>query len=458
MSGSAPARRSARTASSKAAPRSAATTGSSSSPRSARCRRTRSTPASRPTLEIGDRNTIREYCNFNIGTAQDAGTTRVGDDNWLMNYVHIAHDCVVGSQTIIAGYAGLAGHVHARRLGDRRRDERAAPVRARRRARDDRLPGPRVARRAAVHDGRRPSARGARLQCRGAAPARLLGRAHRRRQADAPSALPRRPRPSTTRGHGSRRSRRACPRRPTTCAWSATSWRRPREASPAERGPLPMTAESPRFAMVAGEASGDLLGGLTAGRACARAGRSSSPRASAARRWPRTASQPGGRTTSCRYAATSRCSATSARSSAIRNAARRAAARRQARCLHRHRRARLQPRRRAEAEGARRQDDPLHQPVDLGLARQANREDRPRRRPGAVHLSVRARDLRQAENQRRLRRPSARQRDPVRGAARRRARRARHRRRTRRWSRCCPAAGAPRSSMSRRACSAPPPR
>ncbi|MGZ5203534.1 MAG: acyl-ACP--UDP-N-acetylglucosamine O-acyltransferase [Caldimonas sp.] len=67
------------------------------------------------TLEIGDRNTIREYCNFNLGTVKDSGTTRVGDDNWLMNNVHIAHDCVVGNQTIIAGYAGLAGHVH---LGD----------------------------------------------------------------------------------------------------------------------------------------------------------------------------------------------------------------------------------------------------------------------------------------------------------------------------------------------------
>lgn len=66
-------------------------------------------------LEIGDRNTIREYCNFNLGTAQDSGTTRIGNDNWLMNNVHIAHDCIVGDQTIIAGYAGLAGHVH---LGD----------------------------------------------------------------------------------------------------------------------------------------------------------------------------------------------------------------------------------------------------------------------------------------------------------------------------------------------------
>jgi UDP-N-acetylglucosamine acyltransferase len=67
------------------------------------------------TLQIGDRNTIREYCNFNLGTAQDAGTTTIGSDNWLMNNVHIAHDCVVGNQTIVAGYAGLAGHVQ---LGD----------------------------------------------------------------------------------------------------------------------------------------------------------------------------------------------------------------------------------------------------------------------------------------------------------------------------------------------------
>ena len=72
--------------------------------------------AGEPTrLEIGDRNTIREYCNFNLGTAQDEGVTRIGDDNWLMNNVHIAHDCVVGNQTIMAGYAGLAGHVE---LGD----------------------------------------------------------------------------------------------------------------------------------------------------------------------------------------------------------------------------------------------------------------------------------------------------------------------------------------------------
>jgi UDP-N-acetylglucosamine acyltransferase len=66
-------------------------------------------------LEIGDRNSIREFCTINTGTVQDAGTTRIGSDNWIMNSVHIAHDCQVGSNTIIAGYAGLAGHVH---LGD----------------------------------------------------------------------------------------------------------------------------------------------------------------------------------------------------------------------------------------------------------------------------------------------------------------------------------------------------
>jgi UDP-N-acetylglucosamine acyltransferase len=62
-------------------------------------------------LEIGDRNMIREYCTFNCGTAQDTGTTRVGDDNWIMAYVHIAHDCQVGSHTTFANAATLAGHV-----------------------------------------------------------------------------------------------------------------------------------------------------------------------------------------------------------------------------------------------------------------------------------------------------------------------------------------------------------
>jgi len=63
-------------------------------------------------LEIGDRNLIREFCTLNCGTAQDNGVTRIGSDNWLLAYVHIAHDCVVGNNTIFSNNASLAGHVH----------------------------------------------------------------------------------------------------------------------------------------------------------------------------------------------------------------------------------------------------------------------------------------------------------------------------------------------------------
>lgn len=69
--------------------------------------------AGEPTrLEIGDRNTIREYCNFNIGTAQDASVTRIGNDNWFMASVHIGHDCQVGNNTIMANNVTLGGHIH----------------------------------------------------------------------------------------------------------------------------------------------------------------------------------------------------------------------------------------------------------------------------------------------------------------------------------------------------------
>lgn len=72
--------------------------------------------AGEPTrVEIGDRNTIREYCTINAGTVQDAGVTRLGDDNWIMGYVHIAHDCQIGSNTIFASNAQVAGHCH---IGD----------------------------------------------------------------------------------------------------------------------------------------------------------------------------------------------------------------------------------------------------------------------------------------------------------------------------------------------------
>jgi UDP-N-acetylglucosamine acyltransferase len=72
--------------------------------------------ADEPTrLLIGDRNTIREFCTISRGTTQDLGETTIGDDNWIMAYCHIAHDCVVGNKTIMANNTTLAGHVH---LGD----------------------------------------------------------------------------------------------------------------------------------------------------------------------------------------------------------------------------------------------------------------------------------------------------------------------------------------------------
>ncbi len=62
-------------------------------------------------LEIGDRNVIREFVSFNRGTEDGGGLTRIGDDNWLMAYVHIAHDCLVGNNTIFSNASSLAGHV-----------------------------------------------------------------------------------------------------------------------------------------------------------------------------------------------------------------------------------------------------------------------------------------------------------------------------------------------------------
>ena len=62
-------------------------------------------------VEIGDNNTFREYCTLNRGTVEDAAVTRVGNNNWIMAYVHIAHDCQVGSHCIFANGTSLAGHV-----------------------------------------------------------------------------------------------------------------------------------------------------------------------------------------------------------------------------------------------------------------------------------------------------------------------------------------------------------
>jgi len=62
-------------------------------------------------VEIGDRNTFREFCTINRGTVQDAGVTRIGNDNWIMAYVHFAHDCQIGNNAIFANLAQIAGHV-----------------------------------------------------------------------------------------------------------------------------------------------------------------------------------------------------------------------------------------------------------------------------------------------------------------------------------------------------------
>jgi UDP-N-acetylglucosamine acyltransferase len=62
-------------------------------------------------LLIGDDNTIREFCSLNLGTMQGGGATRIGSDNWIMAYVHIAHDCVIGDHTVLASSTQLAGHV-----------------------------------------------------------------------------------------------------------------------------------------------------------------------------------------------------------------------------------------------------------------------------------------------------------------------------------------------------------
>ena len=189
-----------------------------------------------------------------------------------------------------------------------------------------------------------------------------------------------------------------------------------------------MNPEAPRIAMVAGEASGDVLAGLLLDGLRARwpglvaegiGGPQMAERGFQAW-WPHDKLAVRG------YVEVLRPLPRDPRHP---QPADRAADEGQARCLHRRRRARLQPRPRGQAAGRRREDGALRQPLDLGLARQAGREDQEGGRPGAVHLPVRARDLRQARGQRGLRRPSDRQRDPDRAAAGRGARRAQGRRR-----------------------------
>jgi UDP-N-acetylglucosamine acyltransferase len=65
----------------------------------------------RTELVIGDRNLIREFVTINRGTGDGGGVTRIGNDNWLLAYVHVAHDCKIGNHTIFSNYSALAGHV-----------------------------------------------------------------------------------------------------------------------------------------------------------------------------------------------------------------------------------------------------------------------------------------------------------------------------------------------------------
>ena len=73
--------------------------------------KTKNIVMSQTMLKIGDRNTIREFCTFNLGTIQDKKITTIGNDNWIMAYVHIAHDCIIGDNVILANNTSLAGHV-----------------------------------------------------------------------------------------------------------------------------------------------------------------------------------------------------------------------------------------------------------------------------------------------------------------------------------------------------------
>ena len=304
-----------------------------------------------------------------------------------------------------------------------------------------------VAGRAALHDGRRQPAGGARHQRRRPAPARLL----------APSASPPvkqmhrllyRDGLTLDAGHAGRSRRCAAARRggDADVALMLDFLAAPRAASCADR----RMARAPRCAWRWWPARPRATCWPACCSAALRAAlaRRCRPPASAGRRWRRRASRPGGRTTSWRCAATSRCCATTARSSASATQLAERLLARAARRLHRRRRARLQPRPgSAAARRAGIKTDPLRQPVDLGLARRAGREDRPQRSTMccACFRSSRRCCAQHGIAATYVGHPLA---DAIPLEVPRAASRARARpgRATTPWWRCCPAAGAPRSS------------
>ena len=97
-----------------------------SSRRSAATRTDKKYHGEQSLLVIGDENLIREFVTINRGTADGGGATRIGNSNWIMAYVHIAHDCVVGNNTVFSNNSTLAGHARDRRLHDPLRDSAPA--------------------------------------------------------------------------------------------------------------------------------------------------------------------------------------------------------------------------------------------------------------------------------------------------------------------------------------------
>ena len=371
-----------------------------------------------------------------------------------MNHVHIAHDCQVGNQTIIAGYSGLAGHVQ---LGDWAivggqsglhqfvRVGAHAMIGFQSHVSQDVPPFMMV-------DGHPLAVRGFNVEGmrrRGFSAERIAAvkQMHRLLYRDGLTFDDARA--------GSTRSPRRRRKRPTTSAWSAISSPRPSAASLAERSIRRMDPDAPRFAMVAGEASGDLLAG--------------SLLASLRARWPTLVAEGigGPRMAAQGFVAWWPHDKLSVRGYfevlghfreilAIRN-------RLVERLLADKPDAfigvdapdfNLGVETRLKAAGV--QDDPLRQPVDLGLARRPDRGHRPRHRPRALHLSVRARAIyaRRGINAVYVGHPLA-SAIPfeVPRAARAAPRSASAP--TRPWWRCCRAAAARRSATSRRACSAP---
>ena len=140
------------------------------------------------TFEIGDATTIREFCTLNRGTAEHMKST-VGSNCLLMAYAHVAHDCTIGDNVIIANSVQMGGHVNDRGVGDCRRADGDSPVRFYRTARNDWRALSRSQRRAPVHPRRRSAADVRRAEHRRTAAPWFFPRGTRRFNAGLPDSL-----------------------------------------------------------------------------------------------------------------------------------------------------------------------------------------------------------------------------------------------------------------------------